>query len=79
MAKPKTGALAILALQRRPPSGGRRPPGPPPDDMDAGSDDGEGDDAEGLEDAMQDLASAVREGDPTAMAEAFRAALDIAR
>ena len=76
MAKPKAGALAILALQRRPPTGGRRPP--PPGDDDA-MDDGDGEDAEGLEDAMQDMASAMREGDSTAMAQAFRAALDIAR
>ena len=69
---PKSGALAILALQRRPP-GGRLPP-----DRPDAADEGDGADDDGLQDAMADLAGAMREGDTQAMAEAFRAAMEIA-
>jgi len=51
----------------------------PPEPPDGDGPDDEGAEDDGLEDAMADLAGAMREGDAQAMADAFRAALDIAR
>jgi hypothetical protein len=69
----KKRAIAMMILGRKPLQGGG-------DDMpggDEGADDSEGAGDE-LEAAMGDLASALAEKDPPAMAAAFRAALDAA-